>query len=77
MPTNGLICSGGTTPLAFTVGSSSTALLSTIGPTNSTGAKYLRVSNLSNEYVYLSFGEDAELEKGLVLAPKGTPGWFI
>ena len=41
------------------------------------GAKYLRVSNLSSNYVFLSFNADAEMDKGLVLAPKGTPGWFV
>ena len=73
----GNICSGGTTPLDFTVGTTSTALLSTLGPHSDQGAKYLRISNLSANYVYLSFGEEAEAEKGLVLAPKGTPGWFV
>lgn len=66
-------------PLSVTVTSESTVILSTLGKSRdkSMGAKYLRVSNMSNNYVFLSFGSPAEVNKGLVLAPKGTPGWFV
>ena len=78
MPTNGLICSGDTMPLGFTVTTTNTPLISTHGTgSTSPSSKYLRVSNLSNGYIYLSFNAPAELNKGLVLAPKGTPGWFV
>lgn len=74
---NGLVCSGDTMPLKVTVTSSSTPIIRTLGEQLNQGAKYLRISNLSNNYVFLSFGADAEIDKGLVLAPKGTPGWFV
>ena len=60
-------------PLGFTANTTSTALISTANK----DTKYLRISNLSNGYVYLSFNAPAELNKGLVLAPKGTAGWFV
>ena len=69
----GLICSGDTMPLGFTATTTSQTLFSTANK----NTKYLRISNLSNGYVYLSFNAPAELNKGLVLAPKGTPGWFV
>lgn len=75
---NGLICSGDTVPLKFTVDTTSKALISTKGTGQlNQGAKYLRVANMSNSYVFLAFNSDAEIDKGLVLAPKGTPGWFV
>jgi hypothetical protein len=69
----GLICSGDTMPLGFTANTTSKALISTANK----DTKYLRISNLSNGYVYLAFNAPAELNKGLVLAPKGTVGWFV
>ena len=75
---NGLVCSGDGTPLSVTVSSSSTPIISTIGDASlRIDAKYLRISNLSNNYVFLAVNHDAVVDKGLVLAPKGTPGWFV
>jgi hypothetical protein len=74
---NGLICSGDTMPLSVTVTATSTPIIRTVGKELNQAAKYLRISNLSNNYVFLSFNADAEVDKGLVLAPKGTPGWFV
>lgn len=65
-------------PLEATVQSTSTPIISTRGEGGTNmGAKYLRVSNMSNAYVFLSFGADAKANSGLVLAPKGTPGWYV
>ena len=69
----GLICSGDTMPLGLTATTTSQTLISTANK----NTKYLRISNLSNDYVYLSFNAPAEVNKGLVLAPKGTAGWFV
>lgn len=78
MATNGLICSGDTMPLEATVQTTSTPIISTNGRGGTNmGAKYLRISNMSNSYVFLSFGSEAKANAGLVLAPKGTPGWFV
>ena len=75
---NGQVCFGDAVPLSATVGNTSAAIICTIGdPSLRNDAKYLRVSNLSANYVYLSVNAPAEKNKGLVLAPKGTDGWYV
>lgn len=74
---NGNICNGGSHSLKATVTTDSTKILNL-----NTGLKYIRISNLSDQYVYITPVSRASLDKasigtGIVLAPKGLPGWFI
>ena len=76
---NGLICSGGSVSNKVTVNTSGTKII-----TSNRHLKYIRISNISDEYVTLApVKENAAGEvpvvfgEGIILAPKGTPGWFI
>lgn len=76
---NGLICSGGSRATSEAVDNTGKLILK-----RNSHLKYIRLSNLSSDYVSIapmaatqpgecpiSFGQ------GIVLAPKGTPGWTI
>ena len=74
---NGNICSGGSHSLSAKVTTTSKRIISL-----NTGLKYIRISNLSDKYVYITpssktSGVEAKVGTGIVLAPKGTSGWFI
>lgn len=75
---NGLICSGGSNGSKVNVSATGAMILA-----YNRHYKYIRISNLSNTYVTImpNPSEDGECPvefgKGIVLAPKGTPGWFI
>lgn len=76
---NGLMCSGGSVPFKATVTAEGTKLFS-----NKPNMRYVRISNLSSSYVslapkYAGTADNCPVEfgEGIVLAPKGTPGWFI
>jgi len=69
-------CSGG--------GVASVATATTAGVRLFKGDKrinYIRLSNLGEDYVYVTPANgdtnQAEMNKGIVLAPKGEHGWFI
>lgn len=76
---NGLICSGGSRAYKKAATPSGDIIL----PRNS-HLKYIRISNMSDQYVCIApMQADAKggcpitFGEGIVLAPKGTPGWFI
>lgn len=76
---NGLICSGGSRAYNNVATSSGDIVL----PRNP-HLKYIRLSNMSDNYVCLA-PMQADINgkcpivfgQGIVLAPKGQPGWFI
>lgn len=53
-------------PVNVTVGTATAELAAT-----NNNRKYLRVTNLSNAAIYLGFGEDAVLNKGVYVAASG------
>lgn len=70
------VYSGGGSALSVTVADTPTKLFSL-----DKRISYVRISNLSNNYVFLSpttsNNPKAEMDKGIVIAPKGVPGWFV
>lgn len=65
-------------------GSSTSVTVTASGNKLITGDKrinYIRLSNMGDGYVFVSPGNSAtniaELNKGIVLAPKGVPGWTL
>jgi hypothetical protein len=68
--------SGGGSALSVTVGTTPTRLFPLDRRLN-----YIRISNLSDNYVFISpttsNNPKAEMYKGIALAPKGTPGWYL
>ena len=75
---NGLICSGGSSADKINVSASGTQLVKF-----NRHLKYIRISNLSNSYITIMPQNSVDgtcpcvNEKGIILAPKGTCGWFI
>lgn len=74
---NGLICNGSSISSSTDVPSTGAMVLK-----RNTRLKYIRLSNLSDKYVSIAMqccGDSCPISfgEGIVLAPKGTAGWFI